>query len=141
MTLEPCHSARFWKTGFYHLKWPAFLLMLTNLFDCRCPKKSFCPQELMGSKFNYYQTKAAIGNFGEWSVGNDPEQPVAFLYSGQLAKSKFCEMESYKADISDLTKSAIKRQSVFYCNDRCSLQRPFNCFVIRNRGHILSHPQ
>jgi hypothetical protein len=51
---------------FYHLKWPAFVLMLINLFDYRCPKKSFCLQELiMGSKFNYYQTKVAIGTFGE----------------------------------------------------------------------------
>jgi hypothetical protein len=45
--------------------------------------------------------------------GNDPEQPVAFLHSGQLAKSKFCEMESHKADISDLTKSANLQHSRF----------------------------
>jgi hypothetical protein len=36
----------------------------------------------------------------------DPFLPVAFLQTGQSAKSRFCELEGHKAAIGDLTQSA-----------------------------------
>jgi hypothetical protein len=41
----------------------------------------------------------------------DPNLPVAFLQTGQSAKSSSCELEGYKAAIGDLTQSARKSQS------------------------------
>jgi len=41
----------------------------------------------------------------------DPFLPVKILQTGQSAKSRFCELEGYKAAIGELTLSAITRLS------------------------------
>ena|GEM_PF-6716041 len=30
-------------------------------------------------KINYYQTKAAVGNYGKWAVGNGQNRTVSFI--------------------------------------------------------------
>jgi hypothetical protein len=40
----------------------------------------------------------------------DPFLPVAFLQTGQSAKSRFCELEGYKAAIGDLNQTANSNQ-------------------------------
>jgi hypothetical protein len=57
--------------------------------------------------YKFYRNKKANQVFGlvlwHWLAAIDPFLPVALLQTGQSAKSRFCELECYKAAFGDFT--------------------------------------